>query len=246
MTWTRLSDDFTDRPAMLQVSRDARLLQIEAMIWCNRMLTDGTLPAAAVRRLTDSPDPDAAIDELVGVGLWKPVDAGGAWSLDWAEQEAGDEVRKRREANAERQRTYRRRRELHNAGDHTMCDPRHCRNASKVTRDVTRYETPSRPDPSRPDPQGGTGTGAARTGSADASPTGDLRDQTPCPPHAFVPGPDDDDDTRAYPCDRCDHPSRHLAHHAHHFNPDPKDNDECADCNLGPQAAAHTYIEHCR
>ena len=51
MTWTRLSDDSTDRPQMLRISRSARLLHFEAMVWCNKHLTDGVIPAAALPRI---------------------------------------------------------------------------------------------------------------------------------------------------------------------------------------------------
>jgi hypothetical protein len=244
MTWTKLSDDFTDRPAMLRVSRDARLLHIEAMVWCNRMLTDGMLPAAAVRRLTDSPDPDAAVVELVDAELWDPVDDPVGWQLDWSDQEDGSDVRKRREATAERQRRFRRRKELHDRGDHTECDPTRCPALRRVTRDVTRYETPSRPVPSRPVPtdREGQGPGAARTRSASAPHAGDLSDQATPPPHDFTPHRDDPNpEEPTYPCDRCHKVLNHIAHKAHLFDSDSEDPTTCSDCGFARTAGVHHY-----
>lgn len=90
MTWTRLSDDFTDRPEMLEVSRSARLLHVEAMVWCNRMLTNGRVPAAAIPRITDAEDIGARIDELIDAGLWDALDDS-TWQLDWSDQESSEE-----------------------------------------------------------------------------------------------------------------------------------------------------------
>jgi hypothetical protein len=163
MPWTKLSDDHFDRLEVIDLSRDARLLDIECAVWSNRALSDGRIPAAALRRITDSPDVDAATNELVKAGLWEATDDG--WQvLDWTRtQESADDVRHRQEANRERQAKYRARREAHLAGDHAGCDPRFCatrRNASRntVTHAVSN-DTPTPPDPSRPLPQEGTEMG---------------------------------------------------------------------------------------
>jgi hypothetical protein len=87
MTWTRLPDDFGDDPAMLAVSRSARLLHVEGLAYGNRHLTDGAVPAAALRTLTDAVDPDADVAELVAAGLWTATADG--WLLDALGSEAG-------------------------------------------------------------------------------------------------------------------------------------------------------------
>jgi hypothetical protein len=165
MTWTRLSDDYTDKPAMLGLSRSARLLDVEGLVWCNRHTTNGALPGAALPRLTDSEDPTADVAELVAAGLWAETETG--WQLDWSDQEPADRVRARQERNAEKQKRYRDRKQKHTHGDHSACDPRFCKSvtgnaSSNATGNVTGLVTASRPDPSRPVPKGqGTGTEGA-------------------------------------------------------------------------------------
>lgn len=230
---------------MLAVSRDARLLHLEAIVWCNRQLTNGALPTAALRRITDSPDPEAAAAELKEVGLWDP-DGSAGWVVDWTDQEDGAEVRKRRDATAERQRKWRRRTELHQRGDHSECMPGRCPALKGVTRDVTRYETRSHPTPPHPLPTrregGGAGTGVTGTRSADASRFGDHSDQGPPPPHSFEPEPDDEDlADPAEPCTRCGHGYRHLTHFAHDYEDD--GTGRCRDCGGREGHAHHLYAE---
>ena len=74
MTWTRLFDTFTESPRMLRVSRDARLFHIEAMVWCNRMLTDGKIPGKALRRISDTADINRMLAaQVVGDGLARDI-----------------------------------------------------------------------------------------------------------------------------------------------------------------------------
>lgn len=171
MTWTRLSDTFTDRPDLLACSRSARLLHVEALVWCNRFLTDGSIPRAALPRLTDAEDAEADVAELVAAGLWTS-DEGGGWRVDWEDQEPAADVRERKAMRAERQKRYRRRKAAHEAGDHSQCDPRsRCsvngrvtRNATgNETRNVTGLVTPSPPAP--PTPKVG-GAGQSRSKAA--------------------------------------------------------------------------------
>lgn len=157
MTWTRVSDDYFDRPEIYRLSRDARLLNIEAMVWCNHLLSDGFLERAALRRVTDAPDVASLIAELEGAGLWVPMDDRG-WQLDWSDQEQAEAVRDRKEANAARSKRTRARAAAHGKGNHSMCDPRFCRHAVPrgAPRDVPRNApgddrtpVPSRPVPSQ-------------------------------------------------------------------------------------------------
>lgn len=179
MTWTKLSDTFPEREDLLEVSRSARLLLVEAMVWCNRHLLDGRITDNALRRCTDAEDVDHLRDELVEAGALLRTEDDRAWQMDWADQETAETIIGRREIRAETQRRYRERTEKHKAGEHSMCDPRYCRQA--VTGNATGHETdhgavtrhhpdPTRPVPSRPVPKGqgqGQGDGPA---AADASP----------------------------------------------------------------------------
>ena len=76
MTWTHISDTFRDDPRLLEISRDARLLHVEALVYCNQHLTDGVLAFAALPRIADSPDPEAAAAELEAARIWMPIQAG--------------------------------------------------------------------------------------------------------------------------------------------------------------------------
>lgn len=179
MTWTRLSDDFADRPDILLIGDTAFRVHVTALIWCNRQLTDGHLPMRAAH-LVASGD-ITIIDELIEAGTWERVEDG--YQIDWRDQEDSEKVRERRSYIAQRQARYRSRRDKHAAGDHSECDPRFCSDGTgDVTRDVTRNKrrdsrtsvTHSRPGPARPDRKGGTGTG---TGDA-----ADAASGAPAPP----------------------------------------------------------------
>jgi hypothetical protein len=168
VTWTRLSDTFPDRPDLLRVDRSARLLHVEALIWCNRQTTDGELPRGALRRLGDSENVAREAAELVAAGVWAETETG--WRLDWdaEDQLPSSEVRAAREAAAARQRRFRK----HGRGDHSECTTRCPHVTRDGTGDGTRDETPSRPGspfPSSPGPEG-QGTGGIR--EADTCPHG--------------------------------------------------------------------------
>lgn len=121
MTWTRLSDNFPTDPRLLECSRDARLLHVEALAYCNAHLTDGVLSFGALPRITDSPAANAAAAELCDAGLWEPIADRNAWQVDWEDQEDAAEVRERRRANAAKQARWRDRQARHGAGDHSRC-----------------------------------------------------------------------------------------------------------------------------
>lgn len=105
MTWTKLGDDFTDRPEMFEVSRSARLLLVEMYVWANRMLRDGRVPVSVLRRISDSDDVDVDVKELVDVGLIEQADDG-ALQLDWSDQEPAGKVEQRRQDHRDRQQRY--------------------------------------------------------------------------------------------------------------------------------------------
>jgi len=189
MTWTRLSDTFNDRPELLAVGRSARLLHVEALVWSNRLLTDGAVPRGALPRLTDSLELEADVAELVDAGLWEATETG--YQLDWSDQETAEEVQARQEVRNERQRRYRHRKALHDQGDHSECDPRFCKAVTRyATSNGQRHEgghddrrvTPSRPGPSRPDPKGGTGTGPGQGRATARSARATRADARPAPP----------------------------------------------------------------
>jgi hypothetical protein len=154
MTWTKLPDHHFDELDVIELSRSARLLDIEATVYANKVLTDGRIPANALRRITDSAHVEADAAELVASGRWTITDSG--WQIEnWSDyQEPAERVRGRQRVNAARQARSR----LHRSGDHSTCDRRWCKYVSNaVTDGVTdgaSNKTPSRPDPSRPEGPG--------------------------------------------------------------------------------------------
>jgi hypothetical protein len=66
MTWTKLSDDFTDDTETL--SDAAVRLHIEGLVWSNKKLLDLRIPKADLRRFAKS---EAAIPELLAGEWWE-------------------------------------------------------------------------------------------------------------------------------------------------------------------------------
>lgn len=156
MSWTKISDHLMDELDGLGLSRSARLLHVEALVYCNRLNTDGRLLERHLRRLTDATGDE--VDELVGAGVWTALEDEEGWQLDWTDQLSAEEVQKRRQSARVRQR----KRRQHLAGDHSECLPRYC----PVTRDSRPKSQPESRSPAPPSPapeEGGTGTGDACT-----------------------------------------------------------------------------------
>jgi hypothetical protein len=51
MTWVRLDDNYFEHPKVAAVGDDAALLNLAAVCWCNRQLTDGLIPKGKVATL---------------------------------------------------------------------------------------------------------------------------------------------------------------------------------------------------
>ena len=155
MTWTKIDSSTPDDPRILQLPRGIRWMHLEGLVWCNQHGTDGFIPEHALRRVTDDSEPESAAAELVRVGLWAVVEGG--WKIVDFEKDqpsAADVERKQVLARA-RQRVRRQ----HLGGDHSLCDPKHCQQASRVTAGVTNAVShDTRTDPYRPDPIRSEGT----------------------------------------------------------------------------------------
>lgn len=174
MTWTRLGDNFYDRPDLGRVGRSARLLFVEMLVYCNRELLDGAFPRHMLRRVCDDPDVEGLLAELVSAEVVE-VQPDGVLQVDWTDQESAEIVLARQRRQADKQRLYRLRKELHASGDHSQCDGRYCKGVTgnatgHVTGNETGLVTPSRPDPSRP-PSGDRDAGERGAGA----PTPTLR-----------------------------------------------------------------------
>lgn len=171
MTWTRLSDDFADKPSVMGLSDSAFRAHIEALVWCNKHTTNGLLPAAGLRRILSADDPNTVTAELIEADLW--LDEDGSYQVDWTDQESAEDVEARRQEWARRSARQRR----HNKGDHSTCDPKRCHyllanpQEASVTRDSHR-DSRSDSRPPAPDPLPSRPLGRERErGAADAAPS---------------------------------------------------------------------------
>lgn len=94
MTWTKLSDDFTDDCWTL--TDQAFRLHVEGLTWSNRKLLDLRLPKSDVSRFAKHP---AAATELVAVGWWTEDGDDYVIRHHAAYQRTRDAVVKQQEAN---------------------------------------------------------------------------------------------------------------------------------------------------
>lgn len=149
MTWTKITDTFTDDPKLLGLSRDDRLLLIEATVYSNRVLSDGHIPTATVRIFTDHPEPWAGMGRLVAAKLLEEVVDG--WQLvDFARnQRTRHQVEHTRETTRRRLDNWRK---------------------AKARNAVTNGVSNALPDPTRPERRGGEGMAAAAQARGDAPP----------------------------------------------------------------------------
>ena len=164
--WTKFDDRFMDRPDVAGVSRNARLLLVEAYIYCNRNETDGEFQAKEIRKFSDLSRPSAALKELEAAGLVERVGDGlsARYMLDWSDQPRSVEVQIVRQNARVRKQTQRIRAALHDADIHTECGQRmYCKQADYVglsqrdSHEASRLESLIRsqlPDPTRPEGEG--------------------------------------------------------------------------------------------
>lgn len=148
MAWAKFDDVFPEHPKIVGLSDAAFRLQVEAVCYSNRHLTDGLVLAVVLPRISGVKHPVKVAGELVAAGLWETT-AEGWWIHDYlVYQPSRAKVLEEREQAAERQRRRR---------------ARHGVTAPPVTPEVTDMSqrdshrtsgvvTRPRPDPSRPDP----------------------------------------------------------------------------------------------
>jgi len=109
VTWVRLADDFYRHPKVLSAGPLAGWLWVCGLAYANHYLTDGYLPRAAVRGLTDVDEPFRLAATLVDAGLWDVADGGFMIHDYTAYQPTAEHVKAERAANAERVATWRER-----------------------------------------------------------------------------------------------------------------------------------------
>jgi hypothetical protein len=75
MPFVNLDDQMPDNPKIIVLSDAAFRLQVSGLAYCNRHLTDGFLPVAAVPQLVPR-FKKAALTELMHGRIWIPADGG--------------------------------------------------------------------------------------------------------------------------------------------------------------------------
>lgn len=102
MPWARLDDMLPVHPKVRGLSDASFRLYICAICWSNLHMTDGKIPGAQLRFVSDVRAPKQRADELVTAGLWDITDDG--WQIhDYLEyQPSAEKVRRERVLKAER------------------------------------------------------------------------------------------------------------------------------------------------
>ena len=108
MTWTKLSDDFGDECARAGLSDAAFRLHVEGLCWTMRRESDGYIDQRDLDRFAETPNPAAALAELLAVGYWLRDGRGYRIHHHMEHQPEPDLLAARRKTTAERVRRHRR------------------------------------------------------------------------------------------------------------------------------------------
>ena len=113
--WTKLDDNLLDHPKVIDAGERlgpngpalALGVYVIGLLWSNRHLSDGHLPAAVVKRFSHVAKPIEVATELVRAGLWEKNGAG--YTIhDFAEYNfAARDVKARRHRERDRKRRER-------------------------------------------------------------------------------------------------------------------------------------------
>lgn len=116
MSYALISDDLLLQLEGAGLSRDARLLHLEAIVYSCTAHTDGAI-RVRLPRFSDAPDIDACAQELIDAGLWTAT-GDGFQIVDYLmHQKSKEEIDRRKAEAAHRADRYRR----HKRGDHSKC-----------------------------------------------------------------------------------------------------------------------------
>lgn len=77
MPWIRFEDTFPEHPKLLKAGPRAAWLHVRAIAYCSRLLTDGHVPADALKSLGGT---EILVDRLVKAKLWHKNADG--WSIN--------------------------------------------------------------------------------------------------------------------------------------------------------------------
>lgn len=81
MAWAKIDDKFFSHPKVRSAGRDATLLHLAALTYCNEHLTDGfiqeeSIPYIAMLAFIDVEDAKQNLSKLLSVGLWEECEGG--------------------------------------------------------------------------------------------------------------------------------------------------------------------------
>lgn len=106
MGWAKIDHGFFRHPKVVSIGKDAKFMYIAALCYCGENMTDGVIPAAALRLLgaeLDIKNPARAARELADSGLWKARNDGGFEVNDYLDyNESSSERKAKQEAAKER------------------------------------------------------------------------------------------------------------------------------------------------
>lgn len=124
MGWTRLDDGWSDQQILAGLPVETRWHYLAMIQYCSRTQRfDAFIRAVDAKRCSDIDHPDAALRQLVDVGLIV-ADRGGYVVVKMEEDHAPPLwVRNRTESNKQAQR----RKRAHDAGQHSLCLPSNCK-----------------------------------------------------------------------------------------------------------------------
>lgn len=113
MSWVKLDDQFFQHPRVVGLDKDAKLLYLASLTYCAAQLTDGIVPAGAVRLIAAMVDLDrsetaACVTALLTAGLWLHNPAGNYQIHDYLDYNpSGTQVKHERTQTAKRQQKWR-------------------------------------------------------------------------------------------------------------------------------------------
>jgi hypothetical protein len=98
MAWVRTDDSAPEHPKFIGLDDAEVALWWRALSYCNRNMTDGRVPAGALRTLSRARRPALVAEGLVAVGLWERTDDGSYQFHDYLDyQPSAAEIRDQRD-----------------------------------------------------------------------------------------------------------------------------------------------------
>ena len=154
MTWVRIDEGFPEHPKVLAAGGDAAWLFVCGLCYCNRNLTDGFIPEAALVRLTSARKARHLADVLVKVELWERVSPSGTDLGGWQVHDFLHYQPSRSEVEAVEQGRYSVKAEAGRLGGIAsgVARRKHKRSSDEAEAKQTGSEHEARPVPSRTDP----------------------------------------------------------------------------------------------